>query len=130
MEREYGLLTTERNEDLVKASRKLANKLLCTVKHDPDAPDEVKTKANNIIGSNLKGYSPSLMEKMVYLFKKMMGKFKNIRNSASHYGVEWNEGYEIYFHLVLLVYYAIMERGGFGIRETTGILSGLFFYRF
>ena len=159
MEKEYGFLTADSNEKLEKAAKTLAKMLLNTVTNAQDVPEEVKTKASNIIGSNLQGYSPSLREKMVFLyekykdemrrlteqdghddfgivkfysdeeFKRLIGKFKNIRNSASHYGVEWNEGYEIFDHLVLLVYYSIMDRSGYGIQERSGILSGLFFHR-
>ncbi len=113
-----------------------------------------------IIESQLKGFSPSLKEKIVELYSKYeqyakpiteqeghdkleitkfytldmfcgkVSKFMNIRNKLVHTGIIWNAGVEIYTHLKLLIYFSIMERASYSMEEIVKILSCLFTYEF
>ena len=120
----------------------------------------VKDKAKGIINGNLPEMKLSLREKIFSLydefaepmkfitepafrtehgitksytdkdFKKLIRKFIKIRNLAAHAGFSWNEGYEIYGHLQLIVYFSILKRSGYTIEESQKILYQLFVHLF
>ncbi len=159
-EREYARHEKEVSEEKKKAARELAEKLGKEIDGVENCPDEVKRKAKNILNSQLKAFSPSLKEKIVYFyekygsslksvteignhdklgiaefytdddFKKMIGKFIDIRNKASHAGIEWNGGEKIFAHLKMLIYYSILDRAGFPIQDITMMLSWLYGWQF
>lgn len=133
-EREYTLLERDSKEKEVEAAKALTKELLKVIDSTIDCPDTVKIKAKNILNSQLKSFSPSLKEKIVVFykkfkkhvkqiieqegcdlygiskiyseeeFKKKLSKFIDIRNKASHDGVIWNDGVEIFSHLKFLIY--------------------------
>jgi hypothetical protein len=159
-EMEYAKLKNEASEDKKKAARELAEKLTKEVDSVENCPDDVKEKAKNILNAQLKAFSPSLKEKIIYFyekyaaelrtiveikdhdklgisefytdsdFKKMIGKFIEIRNRASHAGVQWNGGEKIFTHLKMLVYYSVLERAGFSVKDISMMLSWLFGWQF
>ena len=63
-------------------------------------------------------------------FKRLIGKFVQIRNSAAHTGIIWNEGIQIYQHLQLLMYFCVLKRAGYTLEESKKILFNLFKWRF
>lgn len=121
--------------------------------NNPKAAEAVKVKAGNILTSNLAGFSPSLKEQIRYFysryaseakaitqpqghdelgiakfysdedFENKISEFVKIRNTASHGGIVWNEGTEIFIHLKLLLYYSVLDRAGFSIKDATDILG-------
>ncbi len=125
-------------------------------KCDCVCPEAVKKKASNILNSQLKNFSPSLKEKINTLydefepyiksiteqenhvlygitkfysnkeFKKKISQFVDIRNKASHVGIIWNDGVEIFIHLKLLIYFCILKRTGYSMEECSCVLSYLF----
>lgn len=159
-EREYAKMKNEVSEDKKKAARELAEKLTKDIDSVENCPDDVKEKAKNILNSQLKAFSPSLKEKIIFFyekyaaelrtiveikdhdklgicefytdsdFKKMIGKFIEIRNRASHAGVQWNGGEKIFTHLKMLVYYSVLERAGFSVKDISMMLSWLFGWQF
>lgn len=159
-EREYARQKNEASEDKKKAARELAEKLTKDIDSVENCPDDVKRKAKNILNAQLKAFSPSLKEKIIFFyekygaelksiveirdhdklgisefytdcdFKKMIGKFIEIRNRASHAGVQWNGGEKIFTHLKILVYYSALERAGFSVEYISMMLSGLFGWQF
>ena len=142
--------------DLKKAAEVLTDKLLTIVDEDEGIPEEVKKKAKNILNSQLKTYAPSLKEQIIHFygvykeplkmlteidghnilgisrfytdeeFKKLIGKFVDIRNLASHAGIEWNGSEEIYTHLVILVYLSVLNRAGYTPNEAGCIITWMF----
>ena len=63
-------------------------------------------------------------------FKRLIGKFVQIRNSAAHSGIIWNEGIEIYQHLQLLMYFCVLNRAGYTLEESKKVLLNIFKWRF
>ena len=159
-EREYAKQENEVSEDKKKAARELAKKLTKDIDSVENCPDDVKVKAKNILNAQLKSFSPSLREKITSFYKKygeelksiveienhdkigisefytddkfeeMIGKFIEIRNRASHAGVQWNGGEKIFTHLKMLVYYSVLERAGFSVKDISQMLSWLFGWQF
>lgn len=155
-EREFSLSKIESNEKNKIAAKLLTDQLLKIINEKEDCPEEVKTKANNILNSQLKGFTPSLKEKIYYFFdefeqyikpiteietrvefgiskaykpeefKKRISKFVDIRNKASHVGIIWNEGVDIFSHLKLLIYLSVFRRAGYSLEDSSTILSWLF----
>ena len=158
-ENEYKFLDNAKDPSIVKEAEKLTEDLLNCIDNS-NASELVKNKAKGIITGNLQNFSPSLKEKIGYIyglfkddmrtiteqdghdiigvtkfykekeFKKKIKLFSQIRGSAAHSGVHWNGGEEIYLHLVLLIYYSILSRAGYSNQECTRILSCLFYHRF
>lgn len=159
-EREYIKQENEISEDKKNAARELSEKLTKDIDSVENCPDDVKRKAKNILNAQLKAFSPSLKEKILFFyekyskelksiteienhdeygiakfytdddFKKMIGKFIEIRNRASHAGVQWNGGEKIFLHLKILVYYSVLERAGFSVKEISMMLSWLYGWQF
>ena len=155
-EKEYKFLFESENAANIKAAKNLADDLLKYIEQNESIPDPVRQKANNIIGSNLKNFSPSTKEKIIAVynkfsniikcitqpeghdiygitkfysddeFRKQIRDFVNIRNTASHAGVKWNDSKFIFMHLKLLIYYSVLDRAGFTQCESSCILSNLF----
>lgn len=67
-EREFSFSKIESNEKNKKAAKLLADHLLKIINEMEDCPEEVKTKANNILNLQLKGFTPSSKEKIGYFF--------------------------------------------------------------
>lgn len=158
LEREYAFSHDFNKQDREDA-KNLSVELLQVVQQSK-YPDHIKSKAENIICGNLKNYNLSLKEKIYFLcdiffdamksitepethvqyglvkeytikeFKEKIGEFVKIRNRASHYGIAWNDGVEIYYHLCLLVYFSVLKRAGYTIDESRCMLSYLFSRRF
>ena len=63
-------------------------------------------------------------------FRKKIKDFIKVRGSTAHAGIKWNGGEEIYMHLVLLIYFSVLERAGYAEDDRGRILSWLFYYRF
>ena len=158
LEREYAFSHDFNKQDKEDA-KNLSVELLQVVQQSK-YPDHIKSKAENIICGILKNYNLSLKEKIYFLcdiffdamksitepethvqyglvkeytikeFKEKIGEFVKIRNRASHYGIAWNDGVEIYYHLCLLVYFSVLKRAGYTIDESRCMLSYLFSRRF
>ena len=62
--------------------------------------------------------------------KSMISKFVEMRHRASHAGIVWNEGKEVFPHLHLLVYFNDLKRSGYAIEESKCILSYMFGRKF
>lgn len=159
-EREYAKQENEESDEKKKAARELTEKLIDVIDDFKDYPDDVKRKARNILNAQLKAFSPSLKEKILYFyekyrdelksiteiekhdkygiaefytddsFKKLIGKFIDIRNKASHAGIQWNGGEKIFTHLKILVYYSVLERAGFSVKDISCMLSYLYGWQF
>lgn len=159
-EREYSKQNKKNSKEVVEEAKKLTDKLLNVIKEysgdNPEAIKAVKSKAENILNSQLVNFSPSLREKICYFysryaseaksitqlqghdelgitkfysdeeFENKIRQFIQIRNKASHAGIIWNGGEEIFIHLKLLVYYSILERAGFPIEKISCMLSWLY----
>ena len=123
-------------------------------------PMNVKDKAKSLNNGMLSNLQPSLREKIIALyedfsvnlkaitnskyygnngtlmlyndedFKKLIGKFVDIRNSVAHAGVEWNDGASIYQHLKLRLYFNIFKRAGYSLDESQNVLNNLFGWKF
>lgn len=154
-EREYAKKKKKGEKVLIDAAQKLTEDLIKFI-DSADSPEDVMEKAKSILNSQLKNYSPSLKEKMIYIYKKhadelrsiterkehvdmgiikhyseeefieKIGKFVKIRNSVSHVSVEWNEGTEIFIHLKILVYLSVLERIGIS-KSDRMVLAGCLF---
>lgn len=154
-EKEYGLLTFDRNQGLKEESEQLTKELLNVVDKS-NVSEMVCNKARNILNSQLKNFSPSLKEKVINIygefehdlktiteqcnhnklgvsafysseeFEKKISKFINMRNKASHSEIIWNEGIDIFIHLKILVYFCILKRAGYESKQSACILSNLF----
>lgn len=159
-EREYAKQENYESDEKKKAARELTEKLIDVIDGFKDYPDDVKRKARNILNAQLKAFSPSLKEKILFFyekygdelktiteiknhdkygiaefytddsFKKMIGKFIDIRNKASHAGIQWNGGEKIFTHLKILVYYSVLDRAGFSIKDISCMLSWLYGWQF
>ena len=155
-EREFSFLKTDSNRENQKFAKDLTEELLDIINSKSDCPEVVKKKAVNILNSQLKGFTPSLKEKICALydefeqnikpiteqekhdeygiakfytpeeFTKKISKFVDIRNKASHVGIIWNDGVDIFPHLKLLIYFSILKRAGYSSIECANILSWLF----
>lgn len=159
-EREYSKWEDKASMEKREAAGKLTEELMKVIDSAEDCPDDVKTKARNILNTQLKAFSPSLKEKILWFYKrygkelrtlteiedhvklgiakaysdkefqKMITKFIEIRNKAAHAGIKWNGGEEIFVHLKILVYYSVLERTGFLVDEISCLLSWLFGWQF
>lgn len=153
-DREYSLLETNSKGKEAVAAKSLTNKLLRVIDDMTDCPQTVKSKAKNILNSQLKSFSPSLKEKVISIcdkfeevakpiterkdhdvfckiyskkeFNKKISEFVNIRNNVAHVGIIWNDGTEIFSHLKLFVYFSVLNRADFSPDESSRILSWLF----
>lgn len=127
----------EDNEELKKESRKFAKKLVQFINQN-DVDAKIKDKAISIIQSNLNNYKPSfreIMEILYYKYKyglecvvkerpgnlkaydeedflKNIKSFKNMRNMATHHQFKWEDGTDIFTHLMIIVYFSIFNRAG------------------
>ena len=158
-ENEYKNLDTKKNPTIIQEAKKLTFDLLRCI-DESSVSEVVKNKAQGIINGNLRNFSPSLKEKIAYIyerfkvemshiteqhdhdkygityfyakeeFKKKIKKFTQIRGSAAHAGIQWNGGEDIFLHLVLLIYYSVLSRAGYPDDDCTRILSWLFIYKF
>lgn len=160
-EREYNLLKLDsKSEEDVEAAKDLTAYLLEEIDKRSDCPVAVKTKAKNILNSQLKAFSPSLKEKIFSIynefvesakpiteqkdhdrcristfysidqFKEKIGQFVAIRNRASHAGIVWNDGTKIFWHLKLCIYFCILKRADYSSTDSARILSWLFSRKF
>ncbi len=155
-EREYSLLENDFKRAELESAKTLTKELLEMIDSRSDCPKTVKTKARNILNSQLKSFSPSLKEKIVSLyekfveyakpiteqkdhdvygiskfysgeeFKKKISKFVDIRNKVSLAGIIWNDGAEIFSHLKLPIYFSVLNRVGFSSEDSSMMLSWLF----
>lgn len=157
-EKEYNLLSdkNEIDKENKEAAKELTQKLINLIQEQEDCPEKVVSKATNLINTQLKGFTPSLKEKIITLyeefelplkkvteiknhdiygiqkfytkdeFKEHIKQFIDIRNKASHVGIHWNEGIKIYYHLQVLVYLCILNRAGYTKEESSLILQNLF----
>lgn len=158
-EREYARIMKKGEKRLITAAHELTTSLETFI-DSADSPEEVKEKAKTILNSQLKNYSPSLKERIVYIYKKHMDELKyiteredhvslciekqyseeefvekisdfvRIRNSVSHVSVEWNEGTEIFIHLKILVYLSVLDRIGVSKSDRQELVNCLFGYLF
>lgn len=86
----------------------------------------------------MKKYSPSLKDKILKLnehfnkdiqssdsFSSKVSDFVQMRNNMSHSGIKFNDGIQIYDKIENLIYYSILHRAGFSIKESKAILPNL-----
>ena len=156
-EREYNFLKLDsKSAAEVEASQSLTAHLIEEIDKAVNCPDTIKTKAKNILNSQLKSFSPSLKEKIVCIYEELIenakvitdqenqrhhktcefyeiGKFKEkvnqfvaMRNKASHSGIVWNDGIEIFGDIKLCIYYCVLMRSGFSFEHSAKMLSWLF----
>lgn len=155
-EQEYSLSKTNDKCNEQKEAKALTKELLEIINKKDDCSEPVKKKAINILNSQLKSFSPSLKEKIISLyeefmecakpitekkghdihgiskfysqdeFKRKVSKFVEIRNKASHAGIVWNDGIEIFSHLKLIIYFSVLKRAGYSSEESCSMLSELF----
>ena len=156
LEREFSLFPIKSKKTYIEKAQSLTEDLMNVIDTKNDIPEPVKKKATDILNSQLKGFSPSLKEKICTLyddfeqpiksiteienhdklgiskfytldeFKNRISKFVDIRNKASHSGIVWNEGTDIFNHLRLLIYFCILRRAEYTPKESTCMLSWLF----
>lgn len=137
VEREFTLLNFEKNEKLIEEAKNLTKFLLKEIK-SYECDSKIKQKANNILGAQLKKYSPSLKDKILKLnehfnkdiqssdsFSSKVSDFVQMRNNMSHSGIKFNDGIQIYDKIENLIYYSILHRAGFSIKESKAILPNL-----
>lgn len=159
-EGEYSKQSNKVSEDKKQAARRLTEDLLAKIDVFGNCPDDVKEKARTILNAQLKAFSPSLREKIIYFYRKyknelkaiteieghdnlgitkfysddefeiMIKKFIDIRNKASHAGIQWNGGEQIFVHLKILIYCSVLERAGFSAGQIGCMLSWLFGWQF
>ena len=153
LEQEYELSKNERMEGMNTEGKELAKELTNVIENS-NYSDQVKNKAINLVNGNLPKLRPSLKEKINALLdefflpmkpiveygitksytidelKSMIRKFIEMRNRASHAGIVWNEGKAIFSHLHLLVYFNVLKRSGYAIKERKCILSYMFGRKF
>lgn len=159
LEREYDYSQNEIMGDIKNEGKQLAKELKKVIK-DSKYSEQVKNKAISLIQGNLANLKPSLKEKIFtmldeffapmksifepekhieygitksYTIEEMklkIRKFIEMRNRASHAGIVWNEGKEVFSHLHLLVYFNILKRGGYDMEESKVILSYMFSRKF
>lgn len=158
-ENEYKCLDIKKDPLMIQEAEKLTSDLIECI-NKSSVSEVVKNKAKGIINGNLKNFSPSLKEKIAYIyerfkaemrhiteqhehdklgittfytekvFMKKIKEFTQIRGSAAHAGIQWNGGEDIFLHLVLLIYYSVLSRVGYSDDDCTRILSWLFIYKF
>lgn len=64
-------------------------------------------------------------------FIRLIGKFKQMRNTSSHSKIKWDdEALNIFVHLKVLIYFSVLGRAGYSPEESTRLLSWLFGYCF
>ena len=154
-EREYSCLDVPIGEKTKIAAKELSKFLENTIDQLKDYPVIVIDKAKALL-SQLKGFSPSLREKITYLYKlycedakpiteqedhdalgittfysadefeEKIREFVKIRNTASHASVVWSEGMHIYNHLNLYIYFSVLNRAGVPSKDISWILSWMF----
>lgn len=159
LEREYEFLEKEPIEGMSTEGKELAKELKKVIENSKYS-DYVKNKAQNLISGVLPHLQPSLKEKINVLLgeffspmqlifgqsgrvkygitkpytidamKTMISKFIEMRNRASHAGIVWNEGTEVFPYLHLLVYFNVLKRSGYTIDESKCILSYMFSRKF
>lgn len=128
VDREYARNNFEKNAEDQEQAKVLTKELLKFIKAY-NCNEAVKTKASNILGSQLQAFSPSLKVKFIALSEKYIedpvklkqikdhiGQLVKLRNDFAHVGfdrVTWNEGTNIYRDIVELVYHSILSRAGF-----------------
>ena len=138
------------------AAKKLTEVLLDVIEKREDCPETVKNKAKAILNTQLKDFTPSLKEKIVYIceryhqyvtpltepfghdslgistvysskeFQEKIAKFVKIRNSASHSKIVWNDGIDIFCHLKLYIYFSVLKRTGIPPESIRAILSWMY----
>ncbi|KXB89288.1 hypothetical protein [Veillonella sp. DNF00869] len=142
----------EDNEKLKKESKKFAKKLVQFINQD-DVDAKIKDKVISIIQSNLNNYKPSfreIMEILYYKYKdglecvakdrpgsleaydkedflKKLKSFKNMRNMATHHQFKWEDGTDIFTHLMIIVYFSIFNRAGIDQDKATECIRDGFF---
>ena len=142
----------EDNEELKKESKEFAKKLVQFI-NQGDVDAKIKDKAISIIQSNLNNYKPSfreIMEILYYKYKdglecvakdrpgnikaydegeflKNLKSFKNMRNMATHHQFKWEEGTDIFTHLMIIVYFSIFNRAGVDQDKATECIREGFF---
>lgn len=154
-EREYSCLNVSVGEKTKIAAQELGKLLEDTIDQLKDCPAVVIDKAKALL-SQLKGFSPSLREKITYLYKRYcedakpiteqkghdalgiatfynakqfeekIREFIKIRNTASHASVVWSDGMDIYNHLNLYIYFSVLDRAGVPQEDISCILSWMF----
>lgn len=157
---EYSCSNSPSSEEERGAARKLAETLINIVDKEKGYPDSVKRKAKSILDTQLKGFTPSLRERIEYIcnqgykyiksvaeqsyhyylnvsvfsswenFQKKIADFVKIRNSTSHSAIVWNDGIEIFYHLKLFIYFSILTRTGIAPKDAIQILSWTFGWLF
>ena len=155
-EREFLFIETNYNRTNQEYAKALTKDILELIDDRSDYPYAVRKKATDILTSQLKGFSPSLKEKICALydefgqyiksiteqkdhdkygitqfytpenFKEKISKFIKIRNKTSHAGIIWNDGIDIFPHLKLLIYSSILKRAGYTLEDSISMLSWLF----
>lgn len=140
VDREYARNNFEKNAEDQEQAKVLTKELLKFIKAY-NCNEAVKTKASNILGSQLQAFSPSLKAKFIALsekhvkdpgelskINKYVGKLVKLRNDFAHEGFDrstWNEGTKIYSNIVKLVYHSILSRAGFTDGDITKITANL-----
>ena len=159
IEKEYNYIKKEFLDNNQKQAKALSKEIYSFVDKS-NYPLNVKEKAKALNCGVLANMQPSLKEKIIALyddfsvwlneitdfkyhdnnglakkysdeeFKIFVGKFVQIRHSAAHAGVVWNEGIEIYKHLQLLIYFCVLKRAGYTLEESKKLLFNLFHWYF
>ena len=124
------------NDKLKHEAINLAKNLINCV-NSSGVEDKLKNKAISIIGSTIKNFSPSLKDKIRFLYGLYKDELNNIckmhhwlteysekdfysriklftemRHSIAHQKMSWNDGQDIYTHIILLIYFSIFNRAG------------------
>lgn len=153
---EYSCSKIASSKEIKGAAKELTEVLFDVIGKRENCPDIVKDKAKAILNSQLKGFSPALKEKIAYIcelnyeyakaiteqpghndlgistfysreeYEKKIADFVKIRNSASHTGITWNGGIDIFSHLKLYIYFSVLTRTGVPQESVAGILSWMF----
>ena len=122
------------NDKLEHEAKELAKDLINCV-NSSGVEHKLKEKAISIIGSTIKNFSPSLKDKISFLyglykdelnnickkhywlteysekdFYRLIKLFTEMRHSIAHQKMSWNEGQDIYTHIILLIYFSIFNR--------------------
>ncbi len=80
--------------------------------------EEITQLASRIIGLEI--YTEEQFDERVQSFVKL-------RNEAAHSGqISFEKQAEIYYYLILIVYFSVLERVGFSVQESKNILSHMF----
>ena len=158
LDKEYSLINEKEIASDREQAKELFDSIDEFIDSQVEISNYLKSKAKSLLGP-LKSISPSLKEKIAYItdlffekskeiteqmghdnmgitfydrssFDKMVSKFVDIRNKSAHSGICWNEGSQIAPHLMLYIYYCILNRVGFEVGLSTNILFPLFEKRF